>query len=130
MRRIHAIIVTLGLLFAVVTPLAVAGQAEAATFDLFKSCSGVESEICRDQDDQKLFGANSIWGRVINMMIFLIGAVSVVMIIVGGLRYVLSGGDSSAINGAKNTILYSIVGLAVAIMAYAIVNFVASNLAA
>ena len=130
MRRIQAIIVAFGLLLGVVAPLAVAGQAEAATFDLFKSCSGVESEICKDQDDQTLFGANSVWGRIINMMIFLIGAVSVIMIVVGGLRYVLSAGDSSAINGAKNTILYSVVGLVVALMAYAIVNFVASNLGA
>jgi hypothetical protein len=128
MKRVRTILATAGLLLGIVAPLAVAPQVDAATFDLFKSCSGVESEICNDQANQTLFGAGSIWGRVIDMLIFLVGAVSVIMIVVGGLRYTMSAGDSSAINGAKNTILYSIVGLVISIMAYAIVNFVASNL--
>lgn len=62
--------------------------------------------------------------KVVNVLLFIIGAISVIMIIVGGLRYVISGGDSSAVNSAKNTILYAIVGLVVAFAAYAIVNFV------
>ncbi len=61
---------------------------------------------------------------VINILLFVVGIVAVIMIIIGGLRYVLSGGDSSATNNAKNTIIYSVVGLIVAFMAYAIVNFV------
>ena len=61
---------------------------------------------------------------VINILLFVIGAVSVIMIILGGIRYVLSNGDSSQITGAKNTILYSVIGLVVALLAYAIVNFV------
>lgn len=61
---------------------------------------------------------------IVNMLLFLLGAVAVVMIVIGGIRYTTSNGDSSAITGAKNTILYSVVGLIVAIMAYAIVNFV------
>lgn len=65
---------------------------------------------------------------VINILLFIIGAAAVIMIIIGGIRYVTSGGDQSAVTGAKNTILYSIVGLVIAIMAYAIVNFVVSKL--
>jgi len=53
-----------------------------------------------------------------------IGAVSVVMLIIGGVRYTISQGDSSAVTSAKNTILYSVIGLVVAILAYAAVNFV------
>ena len=66
--------------------------------------------------------------KIVNVLLFIIGAVSVIMIVVGGLRYVLSGGDSGAVNGAKNTILYAIVGLIVAFMAYAIVRFVSNSL--
>jgi hypothetical protein len=64
---------------------------------------------------------------VANILIFLTGAVSVLMIIIGGLRYALSGGDQSSITSAKNTILYAIIGAIVAIAAYAIVNFVLVN---
>jgi len=52
------------------------------------------------------------------------GMVAVIMIVVGGVRYTTSNGDSSAIKSAKDTILYAVVGLVVAMMAFAIVNFV------
>ena len=50
------------------------------------------------------------------------------MLIVGGLRYVLSSGESSAVKGAKDTILYAIIGIVIAIVAFAIVQFVTSAL--
>lgn len=61
---------------------------------------------------------------ITNVLLFILGAIAVIMIIVGGIRYVVSGGESSAVKGAKNTILYAVIGLVVAILAYAIVNFV------
>ena len=64
---------------------------------------------------------------IVNVLLFILGAVAVVMIVIGGIRYATSQGESSAISGAKNTILYSVIGLVVANMAYAIVNFVISN---
>lgn len=61
---------------------------------------------------------------ITGILLFAIGAVAVIMIIVGGIRYVTSAGDSSKIKAAKDTIMYSVVGLVIAILAYAIVNFV------
>lgn len=61
---------------------------------------------------------------VVNILLFVLGAIAVIMIVIGGIRYTLSNGDSGAITGAKNTILYAVVGLVVALLAYAIVNFV------
>jgi hypothetical protein len=61
---------------------------------------------------------------VVNILLFIIGAVSVIMLVIGGFRYVLSGGDQNAVTSAKNTILYAIIGVVVALLAYAIVNFV------
>lgn len=66
--------------------------------------------------------------QIINILLFIIGSIAVLMIIIGGLRYVLSAGDQNAVTGAKNTILYAVVGLIVAIMAFAIVNFVVGKL--
>lgn len=71
-----------------------------------------------------LFGSTGILTTVTNVMLFVVGAISVIMVIVGGLRYVVSGGNTANITTAKNTILYAIVGLIVAILAYALVNFV------
>jgi hypothetical protein len=64
---------------------------------------------------------------IVNIFLFVIGAIAVVMIVVGGLRYTISHGDSSQIKAAKDTILYAVVGLVVAILAYAIVNFVITS---
>lgn len=61
---------------------------------------------------------------IINVLLFILGAVAVIMIVIGGIRYTISQGDSSAVTSAKNTILYSVIGLVVALLAYAIVNFV------
>lgn len=61
---------------------------------------------------------------VINVMLFIIGVLSVIMIVYGGILYVISAGDSGRVSKAKNTIMYAIVGLIVALLAYAIVNFV------
>lgn len=72
---------------------------------------------------------DGIFRTVTNVLLFLIGAVSVIMLIIGGIRYTISQGDSSAVTSAKNTILYAIVGIIVAVLAFAIVNFVLSSLA-
>ena len=58
------------------------------------------------------------------VLLFIIGAISVIMLIIGGIRYTLSGGDSGNVTAAKNTILYAIIGLVVAFLAFAIVNWV------
>lgn len=64
---------------------------------------------------------------IVNLLLFILGAVAVIMIVIGGIKYTVSNGDSSAVTSAKNTILYAVVGLIVALMAYAIVNFVLNH---
>jgi len=78
----------------------------------------------------QLFGPNSIFVTVTNIMLFIIGAIAVIMLIIGGIRYVVSAGDQNAVTSAKNTILYAIIGIVVAFLAYAAVNFVSSQLTA
>lgn len=91
--------------------------------------TGADSAQGNGQADN-LFGDSGIFRTVTNILLYLIGAISVIMLIIGGLRYVVSGGDQSAVTSAKNTILYAIVGIVVAFLAYAAVNFVATNLQA
>ena len=62
--------------------------------------------------------------KVVNLLLWAIGIISVIMIIIGGIRYATSNGDSNQVTAAKNTIMYAVIGLVIAIFAYAIVNFV------
>lgn len=66
--------------------------------------------------------------NAINILLYIAGIIAVIYVVVGGFRYVLSNGDSGAITKAKNTIIYALIGLAVVVMAYAIVNFVLDNI--
>jgi len=77
-----------------------------------------------DGQPSELFGDGGFITTATNILLFIVGVLSVIMLIVGGLRYVISGGNASAVTAAKNTILYAIVGLVIAFLAFAAVNFV------
>ena len=69
----------------------------------------------------------TVWGvvsAIINVALWVIGVLAVGFIIYGGIKYSMSAGDASKVKSAKDTIMYAVVGLIVAILAYAIVNFV------
>lgn len=73
---------------------------------------------------------NDLMGQansIINVVIGVIGFVAVAFIIFGGFQYTTSAGDPGKVKKAKDTILYGIIGLVVAMLAYAIVNFVLSS---
>ncbi len=67
---------------------------------------------------------DSVAQNVINLLLWIVGVASVLMLIWGGIRYITSGGNSNHVTAAKNTILYAVIGLAVALLAGVIVNFV------
>jgi len=71
-----------------------------------------------------LFGGSGVITTITNTLLFVAGALAVIMIIIGGIRYATSGGNASNVTAAKNTILYAIVGLIIAFLAFAIVNWV------
>jgi len=77
-----------------------------------------------------LFEGDGVFKKITNTALFLIGAISVIMLIYGGIRYTTSGGNAASVTAAKNTILYAIVGIVVAVLAFAIVNFVLGELIA
>ncbi|MCA9340944.1 hypothetical protein KC952_00245 [Candidatus Saccharibacteria bacterium] len=88
---------------------------------------GIESgaNAARGTNQQaELFGDAGIFSTITDVLLFILGAVSVIMIIIGGLRYVISGGNSANVTAAKNTILYAIVGVVIALLSYAIIKFV------
>lgn len=77
---------------------------------------------------ENLSGGGGIITIVINILLAIVGIASVIMIIVGALRMVLSAGNEKTAADARNTVLYAVIGLVVAILAFAIVNFVIGSL--
>jgi hypothetical protein len=97
--------------------------------DWLKLASGA-GDIIKKSADQACGSAcnttslGALFGQITNALIFVIGGVSVIMIIIGGLRYVIANGDPKAAEAGRNTILYAVIGLVISIAAYAIVRFV------
>lgn len=119
MKNIKQIIISAALVFGVA---ALAVPTVVGAVDVFQPCTGnTDSAVCKDTKNESV---GKIMTPIINTLLFILGAISVIMIIVAGIRYTTSGGDSGAVTSAKNTLMYSIIGLVVAILAYAIVNFV------
>ena len=81
-----------------------------------------------DNVPTELDGDSGVFKTVVNILLFIIGLISVIMLIWGGIRYTTSGGNANSVTAAKNTIMYAIIGLVVAIFAYAIVNWVVGEL--
>ena len=72
-------------------------------------------------------GSSTIDGtveNVVNILSLVVAAISVIMIIIGGMKYVTSQGESGAISGAKNTIIYALVGLIIVALSQILVQFV------
>lgn len=65
---------------------------------------------------------------ILNWIFGIIGIVAVVMIIIGGFNFMTSAGDPGKVKKGKDTILYGIIGLVVALLAFAIVNFVLNGI--
>jgi hypothetical protein len=119
------LMVALGMITAVLTPLAVQAADPATSAALCKGSGGTWSGTsCTKAGEKSL---PSVFGSITNVLLFIIGAISVIVIIIGGIRYVTSGGDQANIKAAKDTILYAVIGLVVAFLAYAIVNFVTTQ---
>ena len=71
---------------------------------------------------------NDLVSTIINVLSVIVGVVAVIMIIIGGRKYITSGGDSNNVASAKNTIIYAIIGLIIVALAQVIVRFVLSAL--
>ena len=99
-----------------------AGSVSALTLQ-----EGAEAARC-DECPRDLFGDNGVFKQVTNTILYIVGIIAVIMLIIGGIRYVTSGGDAKKVTDAKNTVLYAIIGLVIAFLAFAIVNFVISAL--
>ncbi len=114
---------------ALFAPVMVPAMASAETADIQGNlCAGANLDSNGQCDESTVTQAkenvNTLLVQVINVFSLIVGVTAVVMIIIGGLKYITSGGDSGNVTGAKNTILYAIVGLVIVALAQVIVRFV------
>ncbi len=104
------------------------GLCEGITSAESTTGEGVRDESCLNDADST-GRVNRIIRIVINLISLIVGVVSVIMIIIGGFKYITSGGDSGNVTSAKNTIMYALIGLVIVALAQLIVRFVLNRTA-
>jgi hypothetical protein len=106
--------------------------AHAALFEgsVDEACRGtsLDGSPGHCEEEQATRKINHAVAQGIEIFSFVIGVIAVIMIIISAIRFVTSGGDPSTVNSAKNSIIYSIVGLVIAVLAQVIVRFVLTKL--
>jgi hypothetical protein len=116
---------------ATAVALSAPAYAACATSDTINSQNPLASGANCSQANgtsNNLFAQGGVFQTIANTLIFLVGAISVIFLIIGGLRYVISQGDKSNVTQAKDTILYAVIGIVVAVISFALVTFVISSL--
>ncbi|MDZ7744457.1 MAG: pilin [Candidatus Saccharibacteria bacterium] len=128
-------ILSIGIFGLLAAPLALVAPAGVGAQNL-QDCDGIGECLSGgavatdpDADPNAEERVSDLIQLVINIFSLVVGVVSVIMIIIGGLKYIISGGDAGNVTGAKNTILYAIVGLVVVALAQIIVRFVLGQVA-
>ena len=86
-------------------------------------CSNENSVYCKNKNTGET-QVNGIIKTIVEVLLTAVGAISIIMIVIGGIMFALSSGDAQKAAKARNTVLYAVVGLAVSLFASAIVNFV------
>jgi hypothetical protein len=126
----YAVVLLAAVALLVPAMVSTAAYAEGSSQITGPLCNGVDLEFdttagddCTGADgsSEKL---SAIIKTIINILSVVVGVVAVIMIIFGGLKYITSGGDSSNVSSAKNTIIYAIIGLVIVALAQFIVRFV------
>ncbi len=128
-KKLKILLGTLLVGVGVILPL---GSVQAVEV-LQPACDNAPTSTLCDESNKsgggnKLYGKDSLLAKATSLVAILVGVAAVIMIIIGGFKYVLSNGDSNAINSAKNTIIYAVVGLVVAVVAQAIVSLIINKL--
>jgi hypothetical protein len=129
LQKIKTLIFSLSLLIIPVIPL-------AAPVGVLAQDDPIQGGLCHGAQDlevtlgtttctqQAQNGIEDLVKKVVNILSVVVGVVAVIMIIVGGFRYITSGGSTERVTAAKNTILYALVGLVIVALAQVIVRFV------
>lgn len=133
--KLKRLLVSIMMLFSFGTALAVVTPQTVLADDSFnKICSTTDnsndSTVCQEKNnkDNPLWGPTGVITKATQLISILVGIASVFMIIISGIRFITSSGDPNTVNGAKNTLLYAVIGLIVAVVAQVLVGTVISKI--
>lgn len=131
LQKIKLLILSFGSLFIMAAPLAFSASVSAdSTVNIGNSvCSGTNGDLSSNGDQTGCTNTNvSTFDKYVkfalNLLSIIVGIAAVIMIIMAGFRYITSGGKQESVTGAKNTILYAVIGLVIVALAQVIVHFV------
>ena len=130
MKKLKSIILTLSTLSLVLFPaVALAPSAFAAAANIGGNvCSGTNFNISGTPDTTGCADTSGnlydLLNKIVNIFSAIVGVIAVIMIVVGGLRYITSGGDANKVGAAKTTIIYALIGLVIVALSQIIVHFV------
>lgn len=136
LKRIKASFITLFALTFLAVPALVPATVSAAATDNIQTqlCTGIGDATGSGDTTCGTEGAGgdnstitNLLTKIVNIFTLVVGIIAVLMIIIGGFKYITSGGESSNISGAKNTIIYAIIGLIIVALAQVIVHFVVNK---
>jgi hypothetical protein len=127
-KRFRKLFISVSAAALLAVPLAAPALAAADANITGNLCAGatlnIDASASCSETSSGTIQINNIIHDIINIFSLVVGIVAVIMIIVGGFRYITSGGASDSVSGAKNTIIYAIIGLIVVALAQFIVQFV------
>lgn len=130
-RRLRNLIASVALVAGLA--LAVVPAAPAGAVNIFGICNqgtAQQTDVCKDKSSQngRTNPVITALKVTISIMSFVIGATGVIMIIIAGISMVTSGGDPQKVASARRSVLFALIGLAIAALAEVIVVFVLSKL--
>ena len=112
------------------TLIALPGVSKANGFNFSKDCvnGAASSAVCSTHTTSTSNPISLKIADAVNILIEIAGVLAVIVIIISGIRYAWAAGDSNKVNSAKNGLIFSLVGLAVIVVAKIIINVVISNI--
>lgn len=134
-KRLKLFVASFLLAGAILVPAG--GVFAAEGFDLFKPCNDTDStgsSVCQDKNqnqstkDNSIYGPNGIITKIANIIAIIVGVAAVIVIIIAGIQYMLSTGDPTKVNNAKNAIIYAVIGLVIVVVARSLVIFIVSEI--
>lgn len=127
-RSLIAVIIAMTFIFS----FALVTSSVASAADAFSFCSSSntakQTDVCKDVKNSSGNTVIDTLKKVINIVSFAVGVAAVIILIISGLRMVLSGDDANAVAQARSGIIYALAGIAVTVLAQGIVVFVLNRI--
>lgn len=129
MRKIKLILVSAIFAMAALTPVLAVSTANAQVSQSSKdaACEGLGAGTGNACTGGAGNSVGKLVATAVSILSWIVGVISVIMVLVGGLKFITANGDSSKITSARSTIIYALIGIAIAVSAQVLINFVVSG---